>query len=168
EVLGEVLGLVDHDAETLFDGDRELDEVVRVEADRALDALGQRRLHGGLARPPRVELEPCRQDRLQLVEHFLGFHHPPRVPVGLSRGATAPPGRPEPPGGLGGHVVAPMFNYPGRRSVMRRGSSPTPSIVTSMASGGRSGRSLSAHSTTVTPSPAKSSGSPRSWSSARL
>jgi hypothetical protein len=28
----------------------------------------------------------------------------------VSRGATAPPGCPEPPGGFGGHVGAPIFN----------------------------------------------------------
>jgi hypothetical protein len=31
-------------------------------------------------------------------------------PVGVTRGATAPPGRPEPPGGIGGHLGAPMSN----------------------------------------------------------
>jgi len=55
-----------------------------------------------------------------------------------------------------------------RRIVIVLGSSPRPSILTSIVRAGKSGRSLSAHSTTVTPSPCRSSGTPSSNSSTRL
>ena len=50
EVRGQILGFVQDDAEALLDGDRQLDEVERVEADGAVHALGQRR---GLRSPRR-------------------------------------------------------------------------------------------------------------------
>lgn len=49
-----------------------------------------------------------------------------------------------------------------------RGSSPSPLMCTWIVRAGRSGRSLSAHSITVTPSPCSISSSPRSTSSVRL
>jgi len=51
EVLGEVLRLVHQDPEALLDGNRELDEVERVRADRALDTLRQGRLERHVGRP---------------------------------------------------------------------------------------------------------------------
>src|SRR5262245_34917292 len=42
EVRLQVLGLVHHEAEALLDGHRHLDEVQRVETERAVDPLGER------------------------------------------------------------------------------------------------------------------------------
>src|SRR5207245_9198183 len=90
EVLVEVLRLVHHDREALLDGDRELDEVERVEADRALDTLRQRRLERHIGRPSRLELEPRHENCLQLVEDFLGIHRAPSAPPTRGpRGARA-------------------------------------------------------------------------------
>src|SRR6266498_5439665 len=76
ELVGEILGLVDHDPEALLDGHRQLDEIQRVEPQRSLHALGQRGLECHLGRAPRIESEALDGDDLELVQDlFLG--HPP-------------------------------------------------------------------------------------------
>src|SRR5439155_7036381 len=79
--------------EAVLDGDRQLDEVERVQADRVLDAFRQRRLEGQVDGAARIELEPAHEDRLELVEHFLGFHNPPDLLKGrlVARRPSAPP-----------------------------------------------------------------------------
>src|SRR5882724_3947191 len=91
ELLREVLPFLDGDPEPLFHGHRELDEVERVQPERAVHALGQGGLERHVGGPPRVEAQPVDDDGLQLVQHFLLRHAPPFVMV---RSAASPRQRP--------------------------------------------------------------------------
>src|SRR5260221_3331858 len=70
----EILGLLHRDGEPLLDRDAELDEIERVEADRAIDAFRQRGLHREIGDPTRVKLQTADENHLQLVQHLFRFH----------------------------------------------------------------------------------------------
>src|SRR5713101_4704559 len=75
EVPGEVLRLVHHDPELLLDGDPQLDEVERIEAEGALDPLGKRRVERDGGHAFGLELEAADEQGGQLAHDVLGFHH---------------------------------------------------------------------------------------------
>src|SRR5215813_12643273 len=96
ELLGEILAFLDGDAEPVLHRHRELDEVERVKAQRALDPLGERRLQRHVRGPSGIEAQPLHDDGLQLVEHFL-LRHP--LPFVMMRSATSPRHAPVNPSG---------------------------------------------------------------------
>src|SRR6185295_9203136 len=87
EVRRHVLPVLDDDAESLLQGDRELDEIERVETERALDTSRERSLGGQRGQARRVEPEPLDDDVPQLSDDCSLVHPSSRVvPIG-PRGA---------------------------------------------------------------------------------